>query len=87
MRNKNLYIRTTQNIHQVFDETAFEKSVPPHCLVKNIYIHIIFRGGGMAFCKTSWQQMEKNTHLAAGRAERTNFNVWETEFRSHIYSF
>lgn len=29
MRNKNLYMRATQNIHQVSDETDFEKSVPP----------------------------------------------------------
>ena len=34
MRNKNLYIRATQNVHEVSGETAFEKSVPPHCLVK-----------------------------------------------------
>ena len=50
MRNKNLYIRATQNVHQVSDETAFEKSVPPHCLVKEIFSE----GGGMAFCKMNW---------------------------------
>lgn len=42
MRSKNLSIRATQNIHQVSDETAFEKSVPPHCLIKKD----IFRAGG-----------------------------------------
>lgn len=41
MRNKNLYIRATQNVHQVSDETASEKSVPPHCLVKKKFF---FRG-------------------------------------------
>lgn len=72
MRNKNLYIRATQNVHQVSDETAFEKSVPLHCLVKKIFSG----GGGTAFCKRSWQQMEKKILiLPAVRAEHVGFSV------------
>lgn len=55
MRNKNLYIRATQNVYHVSDETAFEKSVPSHCLVKEIFSET----GGMAFCKRNWPEMEK----------------------------
>lgn len=55
MRNKNLYVRAKQNVHQVSDEIAFEKSLLPHCLVKEIFSE----GRGMAFCTMNWQEMEK----------------------------
>ena len=84
MRNKNLYIRATQNVHQVSDETAFEKSVPPHCLVKEIFSE----GGGLAFCKMNWQEMEKmywfllleGRNAQALESERLDLNITYLSF-------